>query len=112
MAAAGPAGAGQAVPPEAPIRAAVQMMGQIARVRAGLALRRVGPELEGQVVARLRRVAVEDEVGRERLQASLVDARHGLVAVDETELPRRQTCRIFPGIALPPASGICQKPPL
>ena len=48
---------------------AAQAVEQGAQVAAGLGLRRVGPELEGHVAAGLGRVAVQQQVGQQGLQA-------------------------------------------
>ena len=51
---------------------AAQRVQQMAKIGPGLALRRVRPELEGQLLSRLRGIAVQQQVGEQRLGAARV----------------------------------------
>jgi hypothetical protein len=53
-----------------------EVVEHLAEVRLGLALRRIGPEHEGQALTRLRRVAVEQHVREQRLRATGVQRRN------------------------------------
>jgi hypothetical protein len=57
----------------------------VSEIRASLRLGGVGPEAEGDVLARLWGVLVEDEVGQERFGASRPKARQGSVAAPQLE---------------------------
>ena len=62
-----------------------QLVEDLPEVVAGLRLARVRPEGEGQVLAKLRRVAVEEQVAEERVQPRRVDGGHRMVAVHQAE---------------------------
>ena len=71
------------------VRTAQQMAEAVeegAQVGAGLGFGRVGPELEGEVGAGLRGVAVEEQIGEEGLEAGGADAGEGGTLVVQTEL--------------------------
>jgi len=57
----------------------------VAQVRAGLALRGVGPEQEGEPLPRLRRVAVDEQVREERLGARGLEGRQWRVPEPQVE---------------------------
>src|SRR6266550_9134078 len=60
-------------------------MEQLAQVIASLGLGCVGPEEEGKMLALLRSIAMQDEVGEQGLQAQGVEAGHLPVSVDQAE---------------------------
>ena len=62
-----------------------QLVENLPEVVARLCLARVRPEGEGQVLAKLRRVAVEEQVAEERVQPWRMDGGHRLVSVHEAE---------------------------
>ena len=70
-------------------------MYQVAQIGAGLRLVRVRPELEGEVVAELRGILVQHEVGQQRLEARRVDGRHRPVAVGEVEFTQQADVQNF-----------------
>jgi hypothetical protein len=55
---------------------------QFAQIGAGLGFRGVRPEEESQMLARLRYIAVQEEVGEERLQAWFINTDYWLLTVD------------------------------
>ena len=66
---------------------AAQAMPEVAEVGAGLLLGGVGPEDEGELLAGDRGVAMEQQVGEQFLQPSMVDPRDGFGRVGHAELP-------------------------
>jgi hypothetical protein len=59
---------------------------QLTQVIASLGLGCFGPEEESQVLALLGDIAMQHEVGKQRLQAHTVEARHLPVVVDQAEI--------------------------
>jgi hypothetical protein len=62
-----------------------QLVEQLAQVIASLGLGGIGPEKEGQVLALLRRIAMQHKVGQQGLQAHTVEIGHLFVIVDQAE---------------------------
>jgi hypothetical protein len=58
---------------------------QITEIGSGLRFGGIGPELIGEVLARLRRTAVEDEKSEQGLQTRRADSRKRGVADDQTK---------------------------
>src|SRR6266516_6825557 len=63
-----------------------QLVEQLAQVIASLGLSCIGPEEEGKVLALLRDIAMQHEVGEQGLQAHSVEAGHLPVSVDQAEI--------------------------
>jgi hypothetical protein len=63
-----------------------QLMHQLAQVVAGLRLGCVRPEEEGETMARLGHVAMQDEIGEQGLHAHRVEVRYRLVAKAHAEI--------------------------
>src|SRR6266566_9715638 len=62
-----------------------QLVEQLAQVIASLGLGGVGPEEEGKMLALLRNIVMQHEVGEQGLQAQGVEAGHLPVSVDQAE---------------------------
>jgi hypothetical protein len=63
-----------------------QLMQQLAQVGARLSLTGVRPEQKREVLAQLWGIAVQNQVGEQRMQARGVDAGDQLLAVDQAEI--------------------------
>ena len=63
-----------------------QLVEQLAQVIASLSLGCVGPEEEGKMLAMLRNIAMQYEIGEQGLQAHGVEACHLPVSVDQAEV--------------------------
>ncbi|MSP12102.1 MAG: hypothetical protein EXR62_03990 [Chloroflexi bacterium] len=57
----------------------------VPQVGVGLGFAGIGPEEEGQMLAGLRSVAMQQQIGQQRLQTCGVEARHRLVAIAQVE---------------------------
>ena len=64
-------------------------MQHLAQVVAGLGFARIGPEQKREVLAQLRRVAMQHQVGEQRMQPWSVDAGDRLVTVDQAEITKQ-----------------------
>jgi hypothetical protein len=76
-----------------------QEMNQISQVGARLFFGRVGPQEEGEVLARLRCASMEDQVGQQGAQARRMNGRHADAVVGQSELAQQlnpQTRRQLP----------------
>ena len=71
-----------------------QLVEDLPEVVARLRLARVRPEDEGQVLAQLRRVAVQEQVGEQRVQPRRVTAVTAWSPCARLSPPRRRMCRI------------------
>jgi len=58
---------------------------EVAQVGAGLFFGRVGPEEEGELLARDWAIAMQDKIRQQLLQARLIEALDGLIAVKQAE---------------------------
>jgi hypothetical protein len=63
-----------------------RLMEQLAQVIACLRLGGIRPEEEGQVLALLRHVAMQHEIGKQCLQPYGVETGHLLISVDQAEI--------------------------
>jgi hypothetical protein len=63
-----------------------QLVEQLAQVIASLGLGGVGPEEEGKMLALLRHIAMQHEIGEQGLQAHAVEAGHLLVAIGQAKI--------------------------
>jgi hypothetical protein len=68
---------------------ATQLMQRLAQVGAGLGLAGVRPEEKREVLAQLRGVPMQDQVGEQRMQAWSVDAGDRLITVDQAEITKQ-----------------------
>jgi hypothetical protein len=70
------AGLGQGLP---------ELEQELAQVGTGTRFRQVGPQPESNLAARLRRIAVEQQVGQQRLESRRADGRQKIAAIGQLE---------------------------
>ena len=87
---------------------APQLVQHVPQVRPRLRLGGVRPQQEREPLPRLRRVAVEQQVGEQRLGARRLERRQGTLAEPELQLaeqPDAEPCRVHGPVSGPAAAG-------
>ena len=63
-----------------------QMVHQLAQIGLCLFVGRIGPEEKGELTAGLGYVTMKKQVGQQGLQARLIEARYGLIPVEQVKI--------------------------
>src|SRR6266566_6493520 len=66
-----------------------QLVEKLAQVIASLGLGGVGPEEEGKMLALLRNIAMQHEIGEQGAQACGIEAGHLLIAVEQVKIAKQ-----------------------
>ena len=78
-----------------------ELKDELSQVIPGLGLGRIRPKQKSDLLARLRRICMENEISKDRLQARRIEAYNWCIVIDEVESPKelnsqKRMCRTKP----------------